>query len=169
MVSVDDGSPTGVSRARGVSGQYPSAVSLSAVFQRSPQHCRGPTEESVLTSCATSPLLLTCQHHSALFSQQLLDLTHRWWSEAEGPTSMWVMSIPLRRRLICALNCTPRYPDPAPFQLPDPQQPARSLTDLLTTLAAILGRSQPHNVSASALRLRLCMKLWPKNIASWSQ
>ena len=39
-----------------------------------------------------------------------------------------------------------RFPDPAPFQLPDPRRPARSLTDLLTALAAILGRRQPHNV-----------------------
>ena len=33
---------------------------------------------------------------SALFSQQLLNMTHRWWSEADGA----------------------RYPDPATFQLP---------------------------------------------------
>ena len=51
------------------------------------------------------------------------------------------MSTPWLQRLAFALN-----PDPAPFQRPDPRQPARSLTDLLTALAAILGRRQPRNV-----------------------
>ena len=32
----------------------------------------------------------------------------------------------------------------APFQLPDPRQPARSLTDFLTAIAALLAR-QPHS------------------------
>ena len=32
----------------------------------------------------------------------------------------------------------------APFQLPDPLQPARSLTDLLTAVAALLARRPPH-------------------------
>ena len=39
-----------------------------------------------------------------------------------------------------------RCQDPAPFQLPDCRQPARSLTDLLTALAATLGRRKPRNV-----------------------
>ena len=56
-----------------------------------------------------------------------------------APTSTWVMSIPLRQRLVSALNCIPKVPDLAPFQLPDPRQQARSLT-------AVLGRRQPHNV-----------------------
>ena len=38
-----------------------------------------------------------------------------------------------------------RYPDPTPSQLPDPLQPARSLTNLLTAIAALLTRRQPHN------------------------
>ena len=39
-----------------------------------------------------------------------------------------------------------RYPDPAPFLLPDLPQPARSLTDLLTALAATLAvKDQEHN------------------------
>ena len=37
------------------------------------------------------------------------------------------------------------YPDPAPFQLPDPRQPARSLTNLLKARAVILGRRRPRN------------------------
>ena len=39
-----------------------------------------------------------------------------------------------------------RYPDPAPLLQPGPRQPTRSLTDLLTALAASLGRRQSHNV-----------------------
>ena len=39
-------------------------------------------------------------------------------------------------------NICVQCPDLAPFQLP----PARTLTDLLTTLAVIRGRRQPHNV-----------------------
>ena len=39
-----------------------------------------------------------------------------------------------------------RYPDTAPLQLPVFVQPARSLTDLLTALAATLGRRHPRNV-----------------------
>ena len=38
-----------------------------------------------------------------------------------------------------------RYPDPAPFQLPDPRQPARSLSDLLPAIAALLAGRRPHN------------------------
>ena len=75
--------------------------------------------------------------NSALFSLQLLDLTHSWWSEAEDPTSTSTMSIPLRQRLTFALNCTLIRPHFS-FQIP--------LTDLLTTLAAVLGSRQPHNV-----------------------
>ena len=56
------------------------------------------------------------------------------------------MSIPLLQRLLSTKLHSARYPDPAPVQLPDPQQLARSLTDLLTALAAILGKRQPRNV-----------------------
>ena len=57
------------------------------------------------------------------------------------------MSAPLRQRLTLASICTP--PDTqtrlqSSFQTL--QQPARSLTDLLTALAATLGRRQPRNV-----------------------
>ena len=38
-----------------------------------------------------------------------------------------------------------RVPGPAPFQLPDPLQPASSLTELLTAVAALLARRQPHS------------------------
>ena len=82
-----------------------------------------------------------------LFSQQLLDLTHRWWSEAEDPdidvNDVYLLAA---AAYICIELHSARYPGPAPIQLPDPRQPARSLTDLLTALAAILDRRQPHNV-----------------------
>ena len=77
----------------------------------------------------------------------MLDLTYRWWSEAEGPDIDEGDVCPLAAAAyVCIKLHSARYPDPAPFQLPDPQQLARSLTDLLTTLAAFLGRRQPHNV-----------------------
>ena len=45
--------------------------------------------------------------HSALFALQLLDLTHRRWSESEGPDiEDW--DVFLRQRLVFALNCTTR-------------------------------------------------------------
>ena len=60
---------------------------------------------------------------------------------------MSVMSIHLRQRLTPNIKLhSARDLDPAPDQLPDPWQPAPSLTDLLTTLAAVLDRRQPHNV-----------------------
>ena len=83
--------------------------------------------------------------HSVLFSQQLLDLTHRWWSEAEGPDIGDVYLLAAAAYIRIELHSA-RYLDPASFQLPDPRQLACSLTDILTTLAALLGRRQPHNV-----------------------
>ena len=84
--------------------------------------------------------------HSAVFSQQLLDLTHRWWSEAEDPDIDVHDVSPAAAAYMCIKLHSAMYPDLASFQLPDPRQPARSPTDLLTTLAAILDRRQPHNV-----------------------
>ena len=82
-----------------------------------------------------------------LLALQLLDLTRRWWSESEGPDIEEgdVHSLTAAAYIGIRLHSA-RYPDRAPFQLPDPQQPARSLTDLLTALAATLGRRQPRNV-----------------------
>ena len=83
--------------------------------------------------------------HCPLFALQLLDLTHRWWSESEGPDIEEgdVCSHAAAACIFIKLHSA-RYPDPAPLQLPDPRQPARS--DLLTALAATLGRRQPRNV-----------------------
>ena len=91
------------------------------------------------------PLQLTCRP-TVLFSQQLLDLTRRWWSEGEDPdidindVHTLAAAVYIHIKLHSARN-----PDPAPIQLPDPQQPARSLTDLLSGIAALLARRQPHN------------------------
>ena len=49
---------------------------------------------------------------------------------------MRAMSIPLRQRLFSAFNCTP----------PDTLIRPRFSLQILTTLAAVLGRRQPHNV-----------------------
>ena len=53
------------------------------------------------------------------------------------------MSTPWRQRLVICIELhSARYTDPAPFQLPYPQQ----LTDVLTALAAVLRTRQPRNV-----------------------
>ena len=84
--------------------------------------------------------------HSAPFAQQLLDRTHRRWSEREDPDIDVNDAYHLAAAAyICVKLCSARYPDPAPFQLPDTREPARSLTDLLTALAALLARRQPHS------------------------
>ena len=66
-------------------------------------------------------------HHCPLFALQLLDLTHRWWSESEGPDIEEgdVHSLAAAAHIGIKLHSA-RYPDPAPFQLPDPRQPVRS-------------------------------------------
>ena len=139
----------------GVSGQH--VLDLLAlefdVFQRCLSAQPAPTALQRFNRCKCAHLLrdlaatADLPPHSALFSQQLLDLTHRWWSEAEGPDIDVNDVYPLAAAAyICIKLHSARYPDPAPLQLPDPRQPARSLTDLLTTLAAVLGRREPHNV-----------------------
>ena len=90
----------------------------------------------MLTSCATSPLQLICR----------LTVLTGGGQKLSAPTSTQVMSIPLRQRLIFALNCTPQDTltrHHYSFQILA-SRPAPS--DLLTTLAAILCRRQPHNV-----------------------
>ena len=73
-------------------------------------------------------------------------MTHRWWSESEGPDieEEDVYSLAAAACVGFKLRSA-RYPDPAPSQLPDPRQLAPSLTNL-TALAAALGRRQPRNV-----------------------
>ena len=74
-------------------------------------------------------------------------MTHRWWSGTEGLDIEEgdVYSLAAAADIGIKLHSA-RYLDQAPSQLPDPRQPARSLTDLLTALAASLGRRQPLNV-----------------------
>ena len=151
MFSAGDGSPTQcpsptistsrtVSRTTGVSGQLVldmftlendvSQRCLSA--QPFPQRYRGSTRASVLTTSATSPLQLICR--LTVRSSLSNCWTHRWWSEAEDPDTGVNDVYPLvAAAYICIEMHSARYPDPAPCQLPDPRQPARSLTDLLTT------------------------------------
>ena len=69
--------------------------------------------------------------HCPLFALQLLDLTQRWWSESEDPDVEEVDVDPLAAAAYISIKLhSARYPDPAPFQHPDPRQPARFLTDL---------------------------------------
>ena len=136
-------------------------TSFSGVSQRS-QH-RGKCAHLLRGLAAATDL----PPHNTLFSQQLLDLTHRWWSEAEGPDIDVGDVHPLvAAAYICIRLHSARYPDPALFQLQDPRQPARSLTDLLTTLAAVLGRCEPHDVPAGRLGASLRDPLLPEGPAS---
>ena len=114
-------------------------------------------EDDVLLRCLCSAHLLRdldatvdLPPHCSLVALQVLDLTHTCWSEYEGPGNEEedVFTHAAAAYIGIKLHSA-RYPDPAPFLRPDPQQPRHpvgSLTDLLTALAATLGRRQPHNV-----------------------
>ena len=63
--------------------------------------------------------------HSALFSQQLLDMTHRWWSEGDDNDIIIVDVLPLAAAVYVHIELrSARYPGPDPS--PDPQQPRPS-------------------------------------------
>ena len=85
--------------------------------------------------------------HCVLFLQQLLELTHRWWSEAAA-SEVEVSDINTLAAAthVCIKMHSARYPEPVPFQLPDPRRPARSQTNLFTALAAILGSQRSDSV-----------------------
>ena len=90
-VSPDDLQLENILDDNGVSGQlvdgwHWSGIPFGAVSRRSrlPQRCRGSTDASALSFSVIFPQQLTCRS-TALFSQQLLDLTHRWWTEREDP------------------------------------------------------------------------------------
>ena len=119
-----------------------------------PQHCRGTTDASALTSCVTSPLQLTCR-----LTQCTL------FPVASGPDSQVVVRkedndthifdvLPLAASL---------HPHDVAFSvvrrpghisgssvsrsasIPISQQLARPLADLLTAIAALLAKRQPHS------------------------
>ena len=110
----------------------PGMTSFSSVSQRSWPHSAAEVQQEQVCS----PLV-----------RSSLNLTHRWCSETERPVieegDVYLLAA---AAYICIELHSARYPDPAPFQLPDPRHPIRSLTELLTSLAAILGRRQPHTV-----------------------
>ena len=83
---------------------------------------------------------------------------------------MWVMSDPLAAAaFICIQLHSARYTVIRPhfsFQIPG-SRPAPSPTFSRLSLLFLAGASL--TTSRLCIRLRLCMKLWRKNIASWSQ
>ena len=90
----------------------------------------------------------------SLLALQLLDLTHRGWSETEGLEIEEgdVFTLATAAQIGIKLHST-RRTDPPPFLRPDLRQRACSLTDLLTVLAATLGRRQlPPLHAAQAVR-----------------
>ena len=84
--------------------------------------------------------------HCSLLALQLPDLTHRRWSQSEGPGIAEGDLFTLAAAASIGIKLhSARYPDPTPFLQPDPQQPrqpARSLT--YSRLSPL--RRQPHNV-----------------------
>ena len=86
------------------------------------QHCRGTADGNLAATVDLPP-------HSALFSLQLLDLAHRWSEREDNDIHIFD---------VLPLAATAYIP-------PDPQQPARPLADLLTAIARLLARRQPHN------------------------
>ena len=137
--------------------RYLSAQPAASALQRSN---RGRCAHLLRELAATADL----PPRNALFSQQLLDLTHRWWSETYSPDTDEGDVHPLAAAAyICIKLHSARHPDPAPFHLPDP--PGSRLTDLLTTLAAFFWARTNLLTCRLCTRLMLCMKLWPKNIA----
>ena len=83
--------------------------------------------------------------HGTLFSQQLLGLTHRGGQKGPVLTLTSTISFPSAAAVYIHIKLhSEGGPGLAPLQLPDPLLPARSLTDLLEPLAALLARSQPH-------------------------
>ena len=123
----------------GVSWQ--SVDEMLALEVETSQHCTGTTDAR-LSFCGISPLQLA----ASLFSQQLLDPTHRVWTE-RADTDIDINDIqPLAVAGSIHIKLqSERYPGPAPFQLPDPLQPACSLTDLLTAVATLHAKRQPHS------------------------
>ena len=76
--------------------------------------------------------------HSARFSQQLLDLTHRWWTEREDPDIDINDVHPSQPRYAFTSSCIPRgILIWLLFSCQTPRQPARSLNDLLAAIAAL--------------------------------
>ena len=98
---------------------FPAQPHLSA-WQRFNRHFCAHLPQDLVAAADLPP-------HNALFSQQLLGLTHRWWTEKEDNDTDIVDVHSQRPQSLSILR------DPVPHQFPDPQQPARP-------------RRQPHNV-----------------------
>ena len=135
-------------------------TSFSGVSQRSwsptalQRSNRGKCAHLLRDLDATADLPPHCPH----FALQLLYLTHRWWSETEGPDigegAVYALAA---AACICTKLHSARYADPAPFQLPDPgSQPAPFLT--FSHLLLLFGAGA-LTTCRLCIRLRLCMKL----------
>ena len=147
----------------------------SDVFQRCPSAQPAHTALQRFNRCMCAHLLrdlaatADLPPHSALFSQQLLDLPHRRLSEAEDPDIDVNDIHRLRPRPTFALNCTPQGTLIQPhssFQTPG-SQPAPSPTFSRLSLLFSTG--------VSLTTFHLCTqpgqstKLLLKKITSWSQ
>ena len=119
------------------------ALELETYRRCFPCDCRTTTGASAPTSCETSPLCRLTVHSSP---SSFKDLTHRWWTEREDNDTDIVDVHALAAAVYIHFKFhSARYPDPVPYQFPDPQQSVRPLADLLTAMAALLARRPPHN------------------------
>ena len=146
-------------------------TSLSGVSQRSrpPQALQRFNRDKCAHLLRDLAATADLPPHCALFSQQLLDLTTGGGLKLRAPSLRRVMSTPWRQRLIFALNCTP--PGTLTrlhfsFQTLG-SGPAPSLT--FSRLLPLFWTGANLTTCRLCTRLRLCMKLWSKNTASWSQ
>ena len=104
-------------------------------FQRNPlsQHCRGTNGGNALAFYATLPLLLTSRPSFSFSSWTLL---------TGGPKGKTMTPAFSMSSLAAGVYILVKM-NPAPA--PDPHQLARPLADLLTAIARLLARRQPHN------------------------
>ena len=128
-------------------------------------HCRGASALHLLRDLATTADL---PPNSALFSQQLLDLTHRS-SEREDTTWTLATSTSWQPQSISMLSCARRG-----IQDPVPHQPRPSAACSPTGRSAHSPCCTPRQAPApqrsiAALSLEQFRKLSQRNIVSWGQ
>ena len=86
------------------------------------------------------------------------------------PTLTSTISTPFQPQSASTSSSIPRgFQVRPPFQLPDSRQPARSLTDILTAIAALLATRPASQRSFTAPQPGRSNKLSQKSVVSWSQ
>ena len=118
---------------------------IGAAFQRNrlSQHCTD-TIDARLSFCGISPLQLAASRCALLPATSGSD-AQGWTERADTDIDINdIQPLAVAGSIHTKLQ-SERCPGPAPFQLPDPLQPACSLTDLLTAVATLVAKRQPHS------------------------